>query len=55
VYTQRAAKVLLMKQADILHNIVNEGILSEKNARYLFESLQIERDRIHILRSQQEK
>lgn len=55
VYTHRAAKIVLLKQAEILHEILHDGILSEKNAANLFESLERERDRIHLLRSQHEK
>ncbi len=55
VNTHRAAKIVLLKQADILHSIVHDGILSEKNANNLLESLERERDRIHVLRANHEK
>ena len=46
LYTHRAAQALIVKQTEILHNIVREGILSEKNAKTLFEAL--EEDKIRI-------
>lgn len=55
VNTHRAAKIVLLKQAEILHTIVHNGILSEKNASNLIDSLDRERDRIHVLRAQHER
>jgi NhaP-type Na+/H+ or K+/H+ antiporter len=46
LYTHRAAQALVAKQAEILHNIVNEGILSEKNAATLFYTLEADKARI---------
>jgi hypothetical protein len=46
LYTHRAAQALIVKQAEILHNIVHEGILSEKNARTLFDTLEEDKTRI---------
>ena len=55
VNTHRAAKIVLLKQAEIIHTIVHDGILSEKNASNLIESLERERDRIHVLRADHER
>ncbi len=44
--THRAAQMIIFKQAEILDHIVHEGILSEKNAKYLISGLQQDRDRI---------
>lgn len=46
LYTHRAAQALIVKQAEILHNIVHEGILSEKNAKTLFDTLEDDKIRI---------
>jgi hypothetical protein len=45
----------LIKQAEILHSIVHDGILSEKNAQKLFDTLEYERDRVHVLRAEHER
>jgi hypothetical protein len=55
VNTHRAAKIVLLKQADILHHIVHDGVLSQKNAQKLFDALRHERDRVHVLRAQHEQ
>jgi hypothetical protein len=55
VNTHRAAKIVLLKQADILNQIVHDGVLSQKNAQKLFDALRTERDRVHLLRAQHEK
>ncbi len=52
LYTHRAAQALIVKQTEILHNIVHEGILSEKNAKTLFETL--EEDKIRIRRREKD-
>jgi hypothetical protein len=48
VYTHRAARMLTLKQLEVVQNIVNEGILSEKNAQYFFSLLQEEEDNITL-------
>eukprot|EP01034_Spumella_vulgaris_P022714 gene22714-28867_t len=55
VYTHRAAKVIVLKQAEMLHRMVSEGSLSEKNARHLFKTIEDDRDRIDIERESHDR
>lgn len=53
VYTHRAINVLLTKQSELLHTIVDEGILSDQNAKYFYDMIESERNQFGAKRKQQ--
>ncbi len=55
VYTHRAAKVIVIKQTEMLERMVKEGSLSDKNARHLFKTIESDRDRIEIERASHDR
>lgn len=55
LYTHRAAKVILHKQGEMLQHMVDEGIISEKNARSLFENHEVERNQLELERARRDK
>jgi hypothetical protein len=55
VYTHRAAKVIVLKQASMLSRMVQEGSISDKNARHLFKTIEDDRDRIDIERESHDR
>lgn len=44
--THRAAQMIIFKQAEIIDHMVHEGVLSDKNASFLLDSLQEDKNRI---------
>jgi hypothetical protein len=55
MYTHRAAKVIIHKQGEMLQHMVDEGIISEKNARSLFDTYENERNQLDMERAREDK
>jgi hypothetical protein len=55
VYTHRAARIIILKQQKLVHHIIEDGVLSEKNASQLIEQLKEDSDRINIERNLHDK
>lgn len=55
VYTHRAARVVLIKQEEILNRMVKDGTLSDSLAHSLFDTLANESDRINLERANTDK